>query len=71
MKIHPLLIVQLWTQEYDALLDEFMMACKQAYGEKVLVQVRNLLELISFDVYIQYPVSCLSYNPLYLCGLLL
>lgn len=27
-------------QEYDDLLHEFMCACKQAYGEKVLVQVR-------------------------------
>lgn len=26
-------------QEYDELLHEFMTACKQAYGEKVLVQV--------------------------------
>lgn len=28
-------------QEYDDLLHEFMMACKQAYGEKVLIQVFN------------------------------
>jgi hypothetical protein len=29
----------LYKQEYDELLHEFMVACKQAYGEKVLVQV--------------------------------
>lgn len=39
---HAVLIDRLWTQEYDDLLDEFMMACKQAYGEKVLVQVRYI-----------------------------
>lgn len=31
----------MWNQEYDDLLHEFMMACKQAYGEKVLIQVFN------------------------------
>lgn len=33
-------------QEYDELLHEFMMACKQAYGEKVLVQVCSPQQLM-------------------------
>lgn len=34
------MLMNRWSkQEYDDLLDEFMMACKLAYGERVLVQV--------------------------------
>jgi hypothetical protein len=38
----------LHAQEYDDLIHEFMMATKQAYGEKVLVQVMHLnVDLLS------------------------
>ncbi|KAG0589541.1 hypothetical protein KC19_1G028000 [Ceratodon purpureus] len=49
-------------KEYDALLDEFMNACKQAYGEKVLVQFEDFANHNAFRLLQKYATTHLVFN---------
>lgn len=49
-------------KEYDELLHEFMTACKQAYGEKVLVQFEDFANHNAFRLLAKYSTSHLVFN---------
>ncbi|KAL7114120.1 hypothetical protein ACP275_04G100000 [Erythranthe tilingii] len=49
-------------QEYSELLDEFMSAVKQNYGEKVLVQFEDFANHNAFDLLAKYGTSHLVFN---------
>ncbi|KAF6164144.1 hypothetical protein GIB67_010114 [Kingdonia uniflora] len=49
-------------QEYDDLLDEFMSAVKQNYGEKVLVQFEDFANHNAFELLARYRTSHLVFN---------
>jgi len=49
-------------REYDELLHEFMMACKLAYGEKVLVQFEDFANQNAFRLLAKYRTSHLVFN---------
>lgn len=49
-------------QEYAELLDEFMMAVKQNYGEKVLVQFEDFANHNAFDLLAKYGTTHLVFN---------
>ncbi|GAB4839025.1 hypothetical protein Ancab_028553 [Ancistrocladus abbreviatus] len=49
-------------QEYDELLDEFMSAVKQNYGEKVLVQFEDFANHNAFKLLSKYSKSHLVFN---------
>lgn len=49
-------------QEYDELLHEFMVACKQAYGEKILVQFEDFANQNAFRLLAKYSTTHLVFN---------
>nr|XP_023921826.1 NADP-dependent malic enzyme-like [Quercus suber]POE98694.1 nadp-dependent malic enzyme [Quercus suber] len=49
-------------QEYAELLDEFMMAVKQNYGEKVLIQFEDFANHNAFDLLAKYGTTHLVFN---------
>jgi malate dehydrogenase (oxaloacetate-decarboxylating)(NADP+) len=49
-------------QEYDDLLHEFMSACKQAYGEKVLIQFEDFANHNAFRLLVKYSTTHLVFN---------
>ncbi|XP_021848597.1 NADP-dependent malic enzyme isoform X2 [Spinacia oleracea] len=49
-------------QEYDELLDEFMSAVKQNYGEKVLIQFEDFANHNAFKLLSKYSTSHLVFN---------
>ncbi|KAH0704714.1 hypothetical protein KY285_018992 [Solanum tuberosum] len=49
-------------QEYAELLDEFMSAVKQTYGEKVLIQFEDFANHNAFDLLAKYGTSHLVFN---------
>ncbi|XP_015061138.1 NADP-dependent malic enzyme, chloroplastic [Solanum pennellii] len=49
-------------QEYSELLDEFMYAVKQNYGEKVLIQFEDFANHNAFDLLAKYGTSHLVFN---------
>ncbi|XP_024371400.1 NADP-dependent malic enzyme isoform X3 [Physcomitrium patens] len=49
-------------QEYDELLHEFMIACKQAYGEKVLIQFEDFANHNAFRLLQKYATTHLVFN---------
>nr|XP_016511116.1 PREDICTED: NADP-dependent malic enzyme, chloroplastic-like [Nicotiana tabacum] len=49
-------------QEYAELLDEFMSAVKQNYGEKVLIQFEDFANHNAFDLLAKYGTSHLVFN---------
>ncbi|XP_050232552.1 NADP-dependent malic enzyme [Mercurialis annua] len=49
-------------QEYSELLDEFMAAVKQNYGEKVLVQFEDFANHNAFDLLAKYGTTHLVFN---------
>ncbi|KAF3674673.1 NADP-dependent malic enzyme, chloroplastic [Capsicum annuum] len=49
-------------QEYAELLDEFMYAVKQNYGEKVLIQFEDFANHNAFDLLAKYGTSHLVFN---------
>ncbi|KAL2944890.1 NADP-dependent malic enzyme [Bienertia sinuspersici] len=49
-------------QEYDELLDEFMSAVKQNYGEKVLIQFEDFANHNAFKLLSRYSTSHLVFN---------
>ncbi|CAK9231250.1 unnamed protein product [Sphagnum troendelagicum] len=49
-------------QEYDDLIHEFMMATKQAYGEKVLIQFEDFANHNAFRLLAKYSATHLVFN---------
>lgn len=49
-------------EEYDSLLDEFMLAVKQAYGERVLVQFEDFANHNAFKLLAKYRTTHLVFN---------
>ncbi|CAA6671629.1 unnamed protein product [Spirodela intermedia] len=49
-------------QEYDELLDEFMTAVKQNYGEKVLIQFEDFANHNAFELLAKYRTTHLVFN---------
>ncbi|XP_057538276.1 NADP-dependent malic enzyme-like [Amaranthus tricolor] len=49
-------------QEYDELLEEFMTAVKQNYGEKVLIQFEDFANHNAFNILFKYSTSHLLFN---------
>jgi malate dehydrogenase (oxaloacetate-decarboxylating)(NADP+) len=49
-------------KEYDELMEEFMSAVKQIYGEKVLIQFEDFANHNAFDLLAKYSKSHLVFN---------